>query len=156
MFTVKSNTIAIDDKIAQTWEKRRERWVAWAVEGYWTKKHPFLFTLLPNKVNLWEGRAAKFEPWDAYFLCHFMWDSKWWKSAVISSFLQNFTENWILIPSPYCSIWEATPHTSAWAHAVIQFKCRLFWVLSRHQIKTPDKKLPIQMFLALCPSLLAI
>ena len=71
----------------------------------------------------------KFEPWDAYFLCHFMLGSKWRKSPVISSFLQNFTENWgglawshLIIPLLLNPGGGDTPPR---AQAVIQFKCRL-------------------------------
>ena len=62
--------------------------------GLLSQKASFSFHVVTKQSQFMSGWAVKFEPWDAYFLCHFMWGSKWRKSAVISSFLQNFTENW--------------------------------------------------------------
>ena len=143
-------TIAIDDKIAQKkrdglHERRR------TIEP----KSILFFSRCYQTKSIYE-RAR---PWSLNhgmlcFLCHFMWGSKWWKSAVISSFLQNFTENWVLIIPLIAQ--------SGRRHLTLHPQCLTLWsnlnvassecsLLSRHQIKTPDKKLPIQMFLVLPP-----
>ena len=90
----------------------------------------------------------KFEPWDAYFLCHFMLGSKWRKSPVISSFLQNFTENWGGPASPHHPlIAQSIPGLKLWSN--LNVACPECSFSTCHQIKSPDKKLPIQMFLVL-------
>ena len=97
----------------------------------------------------------KFEPWDAYFLCHFMLGSKWRKSRVISSFLQNFTENWGGLASPHHPLIaqsiqeEATLHPGLKLWSNLNVACSECSHSTCHQIKSPDKKLPIQMFLVL-------